>query len=485
MDEYEERFVKGELSKEESDWYAFARSVAQVNLNTPDKIMKHYEDTVYNTKYIKDLLKDIDSNIKELQALGNQMAIMNGMLKEMILYKSNQLLFYHFLIPKDIRSIKTKSALEDSEYNACVQFDKFNFQYNASWMMEECMKLGTVYTYFEEFDTCYNIFQMPNRMCEVTHMKDGLLRYSINLAWIDESTCENYPKPIQRLWRRYKKGTLSGLINECWYPLGDHAYAFSLNHNSEAAPYYMDVFLELCKLEELKEVDKINAYLSATRLLVQKVPTDDKGKPTMPKPMVSAYHEAFKRSVSGYFNALTTPMEVDSVSIGVSRDKNVNYVDSQKDNIYSMAGINDEVFNGAKSSNEAIVLSNAADSILGRIMLRQLESIFNCEMKLNSQMKSWGLKVLETTDYTKNNERTALLTSLATYGSKKQYLALWGYTPLEAFNLIRYEDMADLEQYMYPMGTAYTQSSSDTTGGRPSNAENPESTQTTSEGENS
>ena len=45
--------------------------------------------------------------------------------------------------------------------------------------------------------------------------------------------------------------------------------------------------------------------------------------------------------------------------------------------------------------------------------------------------------------------------------------------------------MADLEQYMYPMGTAYTQSSSDTTGGRPSNAQNPESTQTTSEGENS
>ena len=56
MDEYEERFVKGELSKEESDWYAFARSVAQVNLNTPDKIMKHYEDTIYDTKYIKDLL---------------------------------------------------------------------------------------------------------------------------------------------------------------------------------------------------------------------------------------------------------------------------------------------------------------------------------------------------------------------------------------------------------------------------------------------
>ena len=41
----------------EKHWYAFARSVAQVNLNTPDKIMKHYEDTIYDTKYIKDLLK--------------------------------------------------------------------------------------------------------------------------------------------------------------------------------------------------------------------------------------------------------------------------------------------------------------------------------------------------------------------------------------------------------------------------------------------
>ena len=108
--------------------------------------------------------------------------------------------------------------------------------------------------------------------------------------------------------------------------------------------------------------------------------------------------------------------------------------------------------------------------------------MFNCEMKFNSATKNWSLHAMETTDYTKNNERNAILSALSTYAVKHQHLALWGYTPLEAFNVIRFEHMMQMEEYMYPMGTAYTQSGNE--GGRPSNSETTDTVGQSSEGEN-
>lgn len=480
--EWEERFYKGELSKDEEDWYAFARSVCQVASISPHEVLMKSKPKIYNAEYIKRLMEDVGKNAKELQRIGEDMAIKNGILKEFIMYKSNQLLYYHFLIPKNMMDYSSKKELEKAEYDACVQFDKFKYSYNASWIMKRVITIGELFLYFDEWNNCYNIFEMPSPMCRVTHFQDGMLRYSIDMNAINEGNLTYFPKQIQSLYKRFVKGTLGNLEDDVWYPLGDHAYALSLNHNGGGIPYYTDIFLELCRLEDLKDVDELNAYLSATRLLVQKIPTDDTGKPTMPRPMVSAYHNAFKRAVPDTANTLTTPMDVESVSLGVSKTQTVTYVENGKDVVYSMAGINDEVFNGSKSSNEAIILSNSADSILGRVLLRQIEMMFNCEMKFNSATKNWSLHAMETTDYTKNNERNALLSALSTYAVKHQHLALWGYTPLEAFNVIRFEHMMQMEEYMYPMGTAYTQSGNE--GGRPSNSETTDTVGQSSEGEN-
>ena len=68
--------------------------------------------------------------------------------------------------------------------------------------------------------------------------------------------------------------------------------------------------------------------------------------------------------------------------------------------------------------------------------------------------------------------------NLAVYGSKKKYLALQGYTPLEALNILLNEEMLGIEEKMLPMQTSHTLSSEDEKG-RPSNEDNPDSSTNT------
>lgn len=71
--------------------------------------------------------------------------------------------------------------------------------------------------------------------------------------------------------------------------------------------------------------------------------------------------------------------------------------------------------------------------------------------------------------------------NLAVYGSKKKYLALQGYTPLEALNIVLNEEMLDIGSKMLPMQTSHTLSSDGV--GRPSNSDNPDSKTSTGESE--
>ena len=71
--------------------------------------------------------------------------------------------------------------------------------------------------------------------------------------------------------------------------------------------------------------------------------------------------------------------------------------------------------------------------------------------------------------------------NLAVYGSKKKYMALQGYTPLEALNLLLNEEMLELNDLMLPMQTSHTLSNEEK--GRPSNSDDPDSNTNTGESE--
>ena len=159
----------------------------------------------------------------------------------------------------------------------------------------------------------------------------------------------------------------------------------------------------------------------------------------------------------------------------------MKYNNQLEESIYSSAGVNSELMNGSKSSNEAIALGSVIDTLLAFKILRIISNWLNLDLKKNSITKNWKVEFVKSTNYNQQQMITNARSNITTWMSKRVYMALMGHTPLDAINIIKYEDMLGLNTLLQPLMTSHTMTSEDV--GRPSNAESSDTLTTTGEAE--
>ena len=79
---------------------------------------------------------------------------------------------------------------------------------------------------------------------------------------------------------------------------------------------------------------------------------------------------------------------------------------------------------------------------------------------------TWAVKLLDITEFNKDKRISAAKDAMAYGGSRLEFLASSGYTPLQSLSVLKMESMLGLDELMIPQSTSHTQSSEDV--GRPS-----------------
>ena len=82
---------------------------------------------------------------------------------------------------------------------------------------------------------------------------------------------------------------------------------------------------------------------------------------------------------------------------------------------------------------------------------------------------TWAIKLLDVTEFNKDKKVSAAKDAMAYGGSRLEFLASSGYTPLQSLSVLKMENMLGLDELLVPQATSHTQSSSDV--GRPSKAD--------------
>ena len=181
----------------------------------------------------------------------------------------------------------------------------------------------------------------------------------------------------------YKYGVTNYKVNELgFFDMSDdkNAYAFSINYNGYNCPYYANLMFELMDWKKLKDMYKRNGEMDAFKLVVQKIPTDSEGKLLIKSWDIQAYHEAMKNVLPKQVKGVTTPMNIEAVNFGNTNKTTNDFITDARKIIYDTAGVNDEIFNGEKSSNEAISISVIADTLMPLMMLSQFQCWMNDNM---------------------------------------------------------------------------------------------------------
>ena len=455
-------FAKKMTSEGMSSLDELAKAIRSKQKLSLDNIMSYLQKPTENATYLQ----------QELEF----MRLSNGTLREIMAYKSNILTYDHYLVVNDISKYKSKDKLDKAYKNACEELERYNIKTLCRWLIEEQIRKGEVYIYKQE-GVNITFFKIPNELCKITHMDGFIQGFSIKLNGITEKTLGAYPKDIQKLWKRYKAGGLSNDKNfkDNYYKIDiSKGVALSIDiMETKGVPYYSSLLKDLARLDDLMDLENESAYADNFKILHQMLPSDKDGNLLVDYETAYQYHQAVKSVLCEGIEVVTTPYEINSITLQNNQSKNFDYLTKLKNNLYDSAGVDASLFNSNnRSTAQGVLYSARVDTVLATNLLDKLKIWLNYDFQFNSKLKNFRICFCDSTIYDKDAKVAAAVGFTATWFSKLELQALMGRTPLEAYNLLRMEDLMGDNEYMLPLMNSHTMSGSDIEdNGRPDKAE--------------
>ncbi|MCP3925550.1 MAG: hypothetical protein GY714_23520 [Desulfobacterales bacterium] len=388
---------------------------------------------------------------------GNYLRILNN------LYQ--MLTFDHYIMPDNNKN--TDDYFKEFE-SAAKYIDRYNLKYNCRWILKKLLIDGEVYLY--KIDDGKNIVytNFPTDYCRVAEERDNVLRYEIDLNKIASDEIKEYPQEIKDAWnedtkRRNSKTTKSQLDtnrssvlnnNGDWYLVSEKGVAFNvLGMQMNGYPYLSFVFDEIMKVEDTKDESESNNRTNNFKLIHNKVPLDKENKmPVIPEPIQRIYHEETKKNTPENVGVSTNPFDVEAILLQNKDTNSFNIVSNTEKELWNTSGFNQNLFNGDKSTGEAIKKSIITDEQLMYEFLKMFENYFNDELKL----KKWKVRILEVTNFNRDDKIKQARENLAYGGNRMEWIALNGETPYEFIKRAKFEQLIGIDNFLPIKLTSHT-----------------------------
>lgn len=449
------------ITEEELIQFAKRRSLDGGVESIEELAKKFYRPKKISPQMLNTWLNNPYGNVDNLQDLSQKMMLSNGILKEFINYKSLILTNDHYVYPSDSYKYKDKDSILKDELRVAEYLDKFGVKNLIRWITKRIYQNGEVYIYKRESKNGILIQEIPSKICKIIMLdENNIYRYAIDMSKIDDKDVNFYPEEIKKAYKKYKnsgkkKNDKSFVGN--YYIVSNLGSAFQLNQwDDKGLPYFLHLFPALLNLSDAQDIDNLNNAIDNYKILHQKVLTDKNGKVLMGKGLLDLYHQALKNNAPDGVAVVTSPLDIRPIALGDGKLKNYEYVNNLKTGIYDNAGIASELFNGNAKTKESTILSSIVDFLVPLEIQSCVQNYLNFELSQKFKRGKWKVQFVPTTYSNRQTEIKIERENLTLYGSKKKYLAVLGFTPLEALNIIHAENLLALETEMKPMQTAHT-----------------------------
>lgn len=431
----------------------------------------------YSKQQILRYLEDPFKNSAPLQEVSAYLKFNNGVYNRMIKYFAGIPTFDCMLYPTEVNSKKatTGEKLIKSYQETSLYIEKVNPKYNLNWFLERILQNGELYTYKIEDAQSIVYKEMPTDLCRISSVEDNICKYSIDLRKVtSKGIYETMPPEIQKLGDRYSQGGIKAeeLVDGGWYELDKNAVAFNCISQflAKGFPPFSYLFDGLMHLDEMKQLHFNSAKANNLKIIHQRIPIDDDGELLIDYDLVKEYHDSTKRNLPDGIAITTNPLDLQSITLSRNGAEAINQRSEALESLFDDAGVNSELFNGSKSSNEAIATGIMVDEMFVNNIVRMFENFLNYEISQNKKTSAWRVKICNSTFFSKDEHIKRSRENLAYGGSRLEYLAVQGFTPLQAYNTLKGEQALGIDQVMVPQQSSHTLSTSDDNG-RPSKQE--------------
>ncbi len=325
--------------------------------------------------------------------------------------------------------------------------------------------------YGEPFTTMYRQYQNDTvnmRWQQLPDQYSCCMKINLEDTGKDEQL-ELYGEPFTTMYRQYQNDT----VNMRWQQLPDQ-YSCCMKINLEdylsAIPPYINLFYSLIDLEDLKELNAIEAENNLYKLLYMVLPLFSNSSvpddfAVDPETAVQ-YYMKIVNALPDNVASFLTPLDIQQIQFDPDQTGDVNKVENASKNILKTAGhIAMADPNGATAMSAAL---RADEDYAIASLLPQTQAWVNRMLSYILPNPS-KVKFLSVTKYSRDTFKEGLIRDM-NYGLPvAQTLGILnGFSEADMICLARINNLVGLPDLYTPLSTASTQSGADSSeGGRP------------------
>lgn len=449
--------------------------------------------TQYTKELIKTYLLNPTSNVDTIREV-SRFLVRNSMIyKKMIYYYATMPLFLYSVTQyNDLsKSITANKALKGYE-EVLRRLNTFNMQKELYSVIATTLRDGMYCGYvYDNEDQGMFIMPLDPKYCRIYgKTAEGEWIVYFNAAYFDSGNNEDFVKGVNEdgvgVWADVFIQGYDAYKNQGrefqWFRLEPEKtlclIAGTDDEFETPLPYFLPLFVSLLDLIDLEQILMSKTELENYILLVSKIPmiqsSEDVDDFSISLELAQQFNAMLEQVVPELVGVAYSPMEIDTVKFDKSNStEDTDKLAQSMNNLFNNAGISQLVVAGGASTN-SVGLSHAIENDQSNVWtyVSRLESWFNFYIKMNVS-EGYKFKYHQISWYNRDSYISNMQTMATLGGSALDYfVCATSKTPYEVLNDIRFNALAlNINQWLVPLASSYTQSSTASTGGAPTKSE--------------
>ena len=327
-----------------------------------------------------------------------------------------------------------------------------------------CLREDVFYGTIRETPDSTIIQQLPSEYCAISVIEDNVLNVTFDFSYFDNNNdvLDLYPDEFKRKYRLFEKDRIA----RRWQEL-DAPNSFAIKCNKDilhyAMPPFAGILREIYDLEDYKTLRMTKEEIENYALLVMKLGVDDEGNWQMDYEKAKKFYHNLDDVLPEEIGSVLSPMPIDKISFERTHPGTVDTISEAEQNLFTAAGVSSLLFNNAKASANALLLSIKADQALTYSIVKSIECMVNRFIHRHGYGKYFKTTFIDCSIFTRKEVGDAYLKA-ATYGlpTISYYAASQGVSQdaLDGMNYLE-DTVLNLKARFVPLRNSATMSSAD------------------------
>lgn len=445
-------------------------SNVRIGMTTRAQIENYFADTLANAGNIAALMENLYKT--------------NGSVQKIIDYYTSILTYNYNIYPdlneKDGLDI---GAIDLEEYlSVASAVDKYQVELYAPYFVRSALINGVAFFYEISSASGVAYLEFPISLCRVVMIEDGVYRWGIDVSGIraeDVEEIKDFPTEIKNAIETGPQEESNKWSGD-YYIVGNKGFAITfdmsvIKNGGLAISPFASTILDSLEVDKAKSNVDIKDDMDAVRIVHGKIQTDNQGTPMIAPEEASDWMRILRGALPRGVATAVTPFDIENISLtGAGNQSAYNTVKDSQEQLFKSAGVPSAMFGSETTSSVIVNISIQKDANWAfEHIVPALNSYYNSvvgKVKTNSGIK-WKLKVFQHSNFNKDEDLKHLKDAISFGGSRTDYMAALGMSPLEIYSKLALEQrVLDIDSIMLPKPTSHTLSGSNPTSeevGRP------------------